>query len=647
MKPRTLLMGLCLTGIVFSLGMELYGQGKGGTSKGGASEEAARPLYKYNPTAFQNYVVSPSSPIMLLGSDEGKDLLLHSPNAKAKDYLRLFHGEEAAAQWDTTKYFQFQRSAAALPPSPRVPTVPTAPIVTGCGTTSGTPFNLEPRANAVPQNTVSLDFLLDRVSTGGDLVVQGANDFRAYTATPDLWNFSFSGYYVHRATTGCTPDYEGGLPSLTNPLDTSDQVSGGGDPIVVADPAHDAFFYSDLRLDCKVSGIGLFRNTASRLLNTNACPNGTHSLAQAAGCWPSDGTSSGSAPGSAGMILNPQSNYCSYPTTPTVLLDRPDIGVDRRTTGTGAGDVYVTYTHFFGYYPTTQIEIIACKNNFASASDCSPPQVISGIDTKTQFSNVSVRSNGTVTVTYVDVDSTTTQSGKSLQFFNIKYVSCTPNGAPSSPTCNSPVLVTSEYQPLAVGSTLTDNSFRIATYPKHVERADGTAFVFWDRCHVFPDLPFSGGQNCANADIVMSVSTNVGATWSSPRAVNAGFGHQVMPRPVFDANTNITNIAYLNCNDSFKNRCTISAQQVPAGSTTPGSLIIVTSGGDSPAAEANLPSFLPQFGDYIGAAARGTGAAGGSRLYVGYTSNLTLGTYSQGTQTNPESNNFLIKVVYP
>ena len=31
------------------------------------------------------------------------------------------------------------------------------------------------------------------------------------------------------------------------------------------------------------------------------------------------------------MILNPQSNYCSYPTTPTVLLDRPDIGVDRRT----------------------------------------------------------------------------------------------------------------------------------------------------------------------------------------------------------------------------------------------------------------------------------------------------------------------------
>ena len=175
------------------------------------------------------------------------------------------------------------------------------------------------------------------------------------------------------------------------------------------------------------------------------------------------------------MILNPQSNYCSYPTTPTVLLDRPDIGVDRRTTGTGAGDVYVTYTHFFGYYPTTQIELIACKNNFASASDCSPPQVISGIDTKTQFSNVSVRSNGTVTVTYVDVDSTTTQSGKSLQFFNIKYVSCTPNGAPSSPTCNSPVLVTSEYQPLAIGSTLTDNSFRIATYPKHVERADGTA----------------------------------------------------------------------------------------------------------------------------------------------------------------------------
>ena len=47
-----------------------------------------------------------------------------------------------------------------------------------CGTASGTRFNLEPRANAIPQHTQSVDLLRNRVAAGVDLVVGGSTDLR-------------------------------------------------------------------------------------------------------------------------------------------------------------------------------------------------------------------------------------------------------------------------------------------------------------------------------------------------------------------------------------------------------------------------------------------------------------------------------------
>jgi hypothetical protein len=156
----------------------------------------------------------------------------------------------------------------------------------------GARFNLEPRANAVPQNQASADFLLNRVGSNEDLIVQAANDWRGNLTSDKQWDRSVSGYYVHRAAAAdCSVQFEGGLPAFSA---QGSNLMGVGDPVVAADPARDAFFMADQRFgSADTGGVGLFRVAASRLLNASACPSGTHTEAQAASCW--DGHRAGAA----------------------------------------------------------------------------------------------------------------------------------------------------------------------------------------------------------------------------------------------------------------------------------------------------------------------------------------------------------------
>src|ERR1022692_3241854 len=71
---------------------------------------------------------------------------------------------------------------------------------------NGTSFNLEPRTNALPQNTESVDFLPNRVGPGVDLVVGAGNDQRASLG-------GFDAYYVHLEGSNCGVDFEGTLSS--------------------------------------------------------------------------------------------------------------------------------------------------------------------------------------------------------------------------------------------------------------------------------------------------------------------------------------------------------------------------------------------------------------------------------------------------
>src|SRR5439155_413435 len=117
--------------------------------------------------------------------------------------------------------------------------------------------------------------------------------------------------------------------------------------------------------------------------------------------------------------------------------------------------------------------------------------------------------------------------------FEIKYVRCTPGGAPSTPSCAPAVLVHNETQPLPFGGFLGAQDFRIATYPKHDHRVDANGtetYVVWDRCKV-PLLAIGLVGTCPDADVVMKGSNNNGVTWlpAVPAVVNTSAQDQFFP----------------------------------------------------------------------------------------------------------------------
>jgi hypothetical protein len=618
MKLRTVMSVLFIL-CCFTLGPQLFAQSP----------------YSVNPGIFQNFRAPVSTMQAFLASPQGQQMLLHSPSPHAKALLMRYFGSTVASQWP----------AKLLMTGPSGSVSPSA-TVTGCGTASGTRFNLEPATNPVPQNEPPVDFLPSKL-TGGtantDMVVQSANDFRGLvTATFG----GLTGVYVHRdATQACYggTDFELGSPTIADPLQAGQSLMGEGDPRVTADPSRSQFILTDLRMDEFTSAIGLRRVSATNLSNTTTCPKGTQTIAQAATCF-----------GTAAVALGASQEDNE---------DFDNSTQDPRSSGTGAGDIYVTWTRFDNdFVPSTEIDLQVCTATFTTLANCSPQIVVSAAaDTDVQYSWLSVVPAGTnagkLTVVYMNYTTGTTQ---------IKMAVCTPNGAPKAPTCAVPTVVTTLATPITSFSEegftiggLSDNTFRIESMAKVANRGDGTTFIVWDTCKVQP-FTASGStfdSPCMDADVKLGVSTNLGASWTFPAAgVDIGTGtHEFFPAISVDNEQNITNIAYYKTEDTllYKNRTRVVLKQIPAGSTTPGALILVTTSVDSPNGDPNIPLFAPQYGDYIGVSGRSTSAtAGTGRAYIGHTNDSRLGTFictfcsgATGAQ-NPESNNHVSKVTY-
>src|SRR5579863_1497489 len=260
-----------------------------------------------------------------------------------------------------------------------------------CGAALGTQFNLEPATNAVPQQFEAVDFLPNRIALNQDLIVAGAFDsrgvqFSSGNSSSPQWDGSVSGYYVRRAPgANCAPQFEGGLPAIAA---AGNSFTGNGGVQIAADPVRDVFFVADLRYSssASLSAIGLFRESSATLLNPTLCPAGTHTAAQAASCW------TATAPAILDQVSTGGINNA---------LDFPSIAVDERPTGagTGAGDVYVAVQSF-----AAGIDLLACTNSTLS---CSAPIIINESSEPvatlgTQNAQVQVRSDGKITVTYLD-----------------------------------------------------------------------------------------------------------------------------------------------------------------------------------------------------------------------------------------------------
>ncbi|MBZ5706110.1 MAG: hypothetical protein LAN63_12205 [Acidobacteriia bacterium] len=481
----------------------------------------------------------------------------------------------------------------------------------GCAP-NGNRFNLEPLANAVGQFNETVAVLPNRGGNGVDLVVGTALDDRSLPPIGFL-GFPADAFYVQRDNSNCAADFEGEFPPVfSGPKGLRFDVFGA--PVVVADPVHDAFFAADLRFSTGPdnNAVGVLKSTAATLLDATKCPNGT--LQDPTPCWPTT------------QIVNKLSIFKNP------LMLNPAIAVDQRTSGTGAGDVYVAMTQT-DVNANSTISLVACTN---SALVCGGTTTVTGSDKQAGFASLQVRADGGITISYVE---NTSLRGT----IDIKFVNCAPAGAPNPPTCSAPVKVISEAQPMQV--TLPgDEQVLDETYPRHVDRveSDGktvTTFLVYDRCEVPVEFGEQGlvDDFCPKTDVDVLSSTDGGNTWSTLQKVSNSAGQQFLGALAFDASTSTVNIAYYSTEkDGLKLQTQVFLAQILPGQTTVSPPKQITSA----FYDGGLSSDTP----YIGIAAAGTGTAGQSHAYIHVTGSVVQGTYDG--LPFPVNNNILTRFQY-
>jgi hypothetical protein len=541
-----------------------------------------------------------SSVYRYLASDEGRAWMQISGNPKSKA-LNLRFGEPSAAALAHAQVLlrqmstQLRRAGAA-----------SAAQAGPCNASPGVRFNLEPRVNAVLQNEPTADFILNGAGTGADLIVQTANDARGNLPPGSAWDGSLSGYYVHTSpsvstTVDCSVQFEGGLPSFNNTL-------GLGATSVVADPVRGAFFAADNRF---LDGGAIFRAAAADLLNPAKCPNGTHTEAQAESCW----------------MQTPPVQVA--PTFQEGIY--PILAVDERTSGTGAGDVYLV-----GEGPS--VFIVACTNLLK----CSSMQTI---DTDDNYNNpfVQVRPDGLITISYMQ-----SISGQSLFNQTIDFVTCTPAGAPNPPVCSKPTTV-AMVTAILLGGAAPQGAPPIGfSYTQHTNRQESngtfTTFLVYDDCtnlYTAPPPPNDPLTYCVASRVHMTFSTDNGQTWSTPVSVDNQDGFHFFPTITNDASTGTVTVAHYSTEgDYFQHDIRVVLNQVLPGTTTPSSSKPVTTF----TSNTNFAMGAAGFDLSMGAVARGTGVAGQSHLYLSFDSISVNGIYNG--EPVPDGNNQIELITY-
>jgi hypothetical protein len=186
----------------------------------------------------------------------------------------------------------------------------------------------------------------------------------------------------------------------------------------------------------------------------------------------------------------------------------------------------------------------------------------------------------------------------------------------------------------------------VLTYPKHDSRVDANGietYVVWNRCKV-PPVGQGANRICADADVVMKASRDIGRTWSELRCVSCAVGHQFFPWIRTDRSRNVVNVAYYSAPANARGFQVRLSQIAPGGATPDpvSNVYVMTTILNNVTA---APGFNSQdLSTRIGVAARGTGVNGQSRAYVHHTSTAVPGVYDG--RSLPEQNNHLSRLDY-
>ncbi len=484
----------------------------------------------------------------------------------------------------------------------------------------------------MPQSETSVGVL----SSGGTTyVLSGVNDARFFFCSalpasdcPSGWTYSLSGFSLGTASgTSPTLVMSNDLPGILYRSSVNKNFVGllisWGDPSVAAAP-DGTFYYASLAIDPNTgnNGIMLAKSNAQLLSNPSSCvtPQATPWVNP---CW-----STAFVFGSVTGFL--QGGTVSH--SPATFEDKELIAVDNNPNDATFGSAYISWDHF-NADGTSASYLAVCTESLQCsmlAGGALPP--LSGSDLFAGFTTPAVAPDGTLYVTWCNFGT----------FTALGPITCRVRGsAPGGTSFGSTVVAVSfdgagTMFPNDLGlEGFATEQFRTADIPSLAAFGNNVYFVI-DVCtsrdyYGFFDPTIPG--NCGTSGILYTMSSDKGATFSTPTLLGDG-SVNVQPWVTVDpSNGNVSVVYYTTQFDPFNHRIDVVSQYSTDGGQT-FTQYRVTSTSDEPNSDPAMYDYtvasgfggsfiVPQYGDYFQA------VAANGLLYVVFTGNyaVELGTF--------------------
>ncbi len=486
----------------------------------------------------------------------------------------------------------------------------------------------------MPQSETTVGVLQ---SSGTTYVLSGVNDARYFfcpalntTTHPDCpsgWTFSLSGFSLGTVSGG-TPTLvmSNDLPGILYRSTVNKNYVGflvsWGDPSIAAAP-DGTFYYASLAIDPATgnNGIELAKSNANLFTEPSKCIT-PQSAPWTNPCWTNT------------FVFGSLTGFLSMGTAshvPATFEDKELIAVDNNANSATFGDVYISWDHFAAN-GTSAGYLALCTPSLSCSMLASGANPVSENSAFAAFTTPTVAPDGTVYVTWCNFGTFTT----------LGPIACSVRSSPAGGASFGPAAVVVSFDgagtmfPNYLGlNGYATEQFRTASIPSIAAFGSNVYFVI-DLCTSGNYYNFFGGitpGNCGTSGIMYSMSSDHGATFSTPTLLADG-SVNVQPWVAADqVNGNVSVVYYTTQFDPFNHRTDVVSQYSTDGGKT-FTEYRVTNISDEPNSDPAMYDYtvasgfggsfiVPQYGDYFQA------ISFQGNLYVVFTGNYAavMGTF--------------------
>ncbi len=486
----------------------------------------------------------------------------------------------------------------------------------------------------MPQSETTVGVLQ---SGGTTYVLGGVNDARYFfcpalntTAHPDCpsgWTYSLSGFSLGTVSGG-TPtlvmsnDLPGILYRSTVNRNYIGFLVSWGDPSIAAAP-DGTFYYASLAIDPATgnNGVMLAKSNANLFTAPSTCitPQGAPWTNP---CW------------STKFVYGSLTGFLTMGTAshvPATFEDKELIAVDSHVGSPTYGDVYISWDHFAAN-GTSASYLALCTPSLSCSTLADGSNPVSETSAFAAFTTPTVAQDGTVYVTWCNFGTFTT----------LGPIACFVRASPAGGASFGPATDVVSFDgagtmfPSYTGlDGYATEQFRTVDIPSIAASGSNVYFVI-DVCTSGNYYDFYGAAfpgNCATSGILYSMSSDGGATFTTPTLLADG-SVNVQPWVTADSvSGNVSVVYYTTQFDPFNHRTDVVSQYSTDGGQT-FTEYRVTSVSDEPNADPAMYDYLaasgfggsfivPQYGDYFQA------VSFQGNLYVVFTGNYAaeMGTF--------------------